>query len=378
MAMAASPGKRQPNSAKLPPAYQRAAMWGYGTPGQQLLALAPDGKALTLAQLEGIATAFFQATDTDHNGTISLDEREALRKRINQANMAARPQDQRPLAVCDMPKASDAAKVVLLSSYETEALSSVALGSQDDVTGVGDIKIATGKEPLYIVIASYRPIIWRFSGATGRIERVVVSASRLLVTKNIHERPNAAGVVGVPADKVRFPVRPGCLRYFTEAPSIAAARIAGAVKAATGKAPEVISAGYKVSGFELPSGKIDSTTDGRRPGPALSGSLEQKFRSFQPGGVIEVDAKKVVANVTAAPYEVLPQEAGLLQLIKSGALAENHAGEFIINKKIRLPAGLAGAHMVRFLLRHGAPKPEGDFGHSIVISEDTGLPVRPH
>jgi hypothetical protein len=57
-------------------------------------------------------------------------------------------------------------------------------------------------------------------------------------------------------------------------------------------------------------------------------------------------------------------------------LTRNENGEFLINKKTRLPAGLTGSHSVKFLLRRDVPKPEGHPGHSTVISEETGETVK--
>ena len=73
-------------------------------------------------------------------------------------------------------------------------------------------------------------------------------------------------------------------------------------------------------------------------------SLEAELRRFSPGGVIEIDPAKVVSPVPVASYDVLPQQAGLLQLMRSGALTQNRGGEFLIYRKIRYPAGLA-AHI---------------------------------
>jgi hypothetical protein len=50
-------------------------------------------------------------------------------------------------------------------------------------------------------------------------------------------------------------------------------------------------------------------------------------------------------------------------------------GEFLIQEKIRYPAGLYGGYSVKFLLPRGVPNPDGDAGHSHVISEETGRPV---
>jgi hypothetical protein len=69
---------------------------------------------------------------------------------------------------------------------------------------------------------------------------------------------------------------------------------------------------------------------------------------------------------------VLPEEAGLVQLVAAGDIARNRLGEYLIKKKIRFPAGLYGGHSVKFLLLRGVPTPDGDPGHSVVISEETG------
>jgi len=94
-----------------------------------------------------------------------------------------------------------------------------------------------------------------------------------------------------------------------------------------------------------------------------------------PRGLIEVEAKSVVASARAEPYEVVPQEAGLIQLMKSGALTQNQRGEFLIHRKIRFPAALSGRHAAKFLLMRGVPTPDGDPGNSAVISEETGEPI---
>ena len=93
---------------------------------------------------------------------------------------------------------------------------------------------------------------------------------------------------------------------------------------------------------------------------------------FSPGGVTEIDPKTVVGSVPAASYEVLPQQAGLVQLLASGDLKQNSVGEYIVRQKIRFPAGLYGAHSVTFLVMKGTPYPDGDPGHSCVIVEESG------
>ncbi len=387
--------------AKKQPQYAQLERFGIANSARQMIALAPGGKSsISWAELEAAATSFFRSVDTDGNGTISLDELDVVRRQASSAASAAArlrvPTDLR--ATCEMPKASSAAKVILLSAYETEALSNVALGSQDDVTGVGNINVEPGEGPLYIVIATYRPTIWRFYGAVERVERAVLISNRYVAGIEKNKIKQASGAIGLPEERLSFQPRHNCLNQFSEAPSIGSAQATGLVLSAAGKRVDVVAAKYKVSGFSVPSGKLELIEKDRpqvlvieKSGGSLvvegdaskirvqtpSGSLERELYRFNPGGVINVDAKRVVASVPAEPYEVLPQQAGLIQLVQSGALTRNNSGEFLINQKIRIPAGLAGAHSVKFLLRKGVPEPEGDPGHSPIVSEETGKMVTP-
>lgn len=320
--------------AKAQPGYARSVEAGFASSARQILELAPGKPAITLAEMEAAAGEFFRSVDTDHNGTISLDELDVVRKRqsrLTQHDAQLRMQ-QNARVVCDMPKASESAKVMLLGAYETQSLSSVALGSQDDVTGVGNIVIERGEGPLYIVIATYRPTIWRFYGATERVERVVVMANRTLNDKVAHKQVPLAGVVGLPAERVSFPQRVNCLQYFYTVPSLGSAQAAGALQAAAGKAPALIAGKYALVAFNVPSGKIETTgtpTMGlqieqngvtfmvERDGKNVrlikrDGALEHDLERFSPGGVVTIDAKQVVASAKAEPYEVLPEQAGLI------------------------------------------------------------------
>jgi hypothetical protein len=169
------------------------------------------------------------------------------------------------------------------------------------------------------------------------------------------------------------------------------------VRNETGKEP-IVAARYAVSSFSAPSGGITPVVGANQPGtPTLiiqkqSGTLQvegnaniviqsgpadiaREVDRFYPDGVVEIDPAAVVASDKAERYGVLPSQAGLLQLVSAGALTKSNNGEFHIRQKIRFPAGLAGAHSARFLLLRGVPVPDGNPGHSCVISEETGQPV---
>ena len=106
--------------------------------------------------------------------------------------------------------------------------------------------------------------------------------------------------------------------------------------------------------------------------PFAAWSQQAETTASRRAGVIDIDPKAVVSSQPAAKYEVLPQQAGLVQLIASGALQQNRSGEYILRNKIRFPAGLYGAHSVTFLIMKSSPYPDGDPGHSCVIMEESG------
>jgi Ca2+-binding EF-hand superfamily protein len=354
---------------------------GQAERARQLLTI--DGASrgtLTLAEYQAAGEALFRQIDTDKDGVVSQQELADYSTRAERVG-------------CEMPAASEKAKVVLLSSYETEALSSVTLGSQDNVVHAGRVVVEPGSEPLYLVIASYSPTIWQFSGAVERVERLVMTSSRTGPNSGEANQRSLVGATGITQEKVSFFSKSNCLTYFSETPSSASLQTVAAIRAGSGKAPQTVAAKYSIAGFNVPSGAIESVRE-QKKGPLIiektqgtlkvigdasnvivqagpSRAKDEMYR-FSPGGVIEIDAKTVVGSVPATRYEVLPQEAGLVQLLASGALKQNSLGEYIVREKIRFPAGLYGAHSVTFLVMKGAPYPDGDPGHSCVIVEETG------
>ena len=157
-----------------------------------------------------------------------------------------------------MPKASNNAKVVLFSAYETEGLSNVTLGFQDVAVGVGNITIEPGPEPIYLVVTAFRPTIWRFYGAVERIERVVMTATMTGPNRGQPQDKPLAGLTGVPVEKVTFLGKPNCLGYFNETPSTQASAAAAVVKHEVGKDVAVMAARYSVAEAMLPAGRVNS------------------------------------------------------------------------------------------------------------------------
>jgi hypothetical protein len=79
----------------------------------------------------------------------------------------------------------------------------------------------------------------------------------------------------------------------------------------------------------------------------------------------------VVSHYSSESYRVLPQEAGMLQLLDNGDLTVDEMGVFTILKPITFPAGLTGAYSHHFVLPKGVPLPLGGPGHSCLQSRET-------
>lgn len=392
------------------PQRQNAAINGHAVRTRQALTLeAATAGELSRAAYEAAGEALFRRVDTDNDGKISQQELTDYRKPGQAAAKAdaadAAQKRQRELAeltqkrqaaidlersACAMPAVSEKARVVLLGAYEAEALSNVTIGSQDAVVLAGRINVEPGNEPLYIVITSFIPTIWQFGGAVERIERVVLTSWSTGRNNSDPKQPPVAGATGVARDRVSFLSRSNCMNYFYETPASNSLQAAGAVRAVTGRAPDVIAGQYALSTFNVPSGKIDSVKDQSGQRPAIRkgsnsivgpGNIIIQFGPsrasddalmYWPGGVVEIDPKAVIATAPVVPYDVLPAQAGLAQLLANGGVTQNKAGEYIVRSKMRFPPGLYGAHSVTFLVMKGAPYPDGDPGHSCVIVEETG------
>jgi hypothetical protein len=198
----------------------------------------------------------------------------------------------------------------------------------------------------------------------------------------------------VPVEKISFLPAGKCINEFIDPQSTEGAAAAAAVKRRIGKDVTTIAAQQSFSEVAVPSGRVRSLR-GANAGKLTviqqsAGVLKVTGRSrniivqagpsnpaidlkrYSPGGVIAIDPGRVVASLPVERYEVLPEEAGLVQLLEARKLAQNRTGEYLIKKKIRFPADLYGAHAVRFLLLRGVEPPDGDPGHSVVVSEETG------
>lgn len=281
------------------------------------------------------------------------------------------------------------AKLVVLGVYEGESVSTVSVTGQDVETSTATINIEPGAEPLALIITSYDAMVWQIKGATERVAKVYVSS----VQVNPGDGKSAVGVTGIARNKVAFLPGVGCLRYFNDAKSPDAVMLKARVEKSAGRPADQIIGLYGVEQLSLPSatstrydgfalGGMKLLLEGGKDGVAVTTvkdgeqarqgprDLLLALQRFYRGGVDQIALGDVVSDTKAEYYAVLPQQAGLLQLVQAGKLEMMDTRNFKVTGEMRFPAGLNGAHSVRFILPKGVALPAGNPGHSSVFSEE--------
>lgn len=326
-----------------------------------MLALDSDGDGkLAPKELRGLAERAFAMVDTNGDEKISNDEYGVIAPRVQEAQAA------KFAPVCSLPALPDNAKLIAFGAYEGDAISSAVIGGQDEETNIIDVAIEPGPQPLYLVLTSYESMVWRFSGATNRVARVVVTS--LGTEAGI----SASGVVGVPARHITIG-DPGCPRYFYKAGPESTA-IAATLQRTLGRAPDGVFGSYSVQRVSLPSGQIARAKRDSVPPPrGFDAQMWSEATRFWPGGLVAVNPRSVVAKGSVEPYKVLPSQMGLSQLLGSGAIERTSSGEFRIVRPIaHMPPSMGGAHSVTLIVAKGVPVPPGDPVHSCIVTENSG------
>ncbi len=376
------------------------------SPYKQYLALDPnkDG-VLTGNELEEIARKAFAVLDKNNDGIISVKEREPYTKAqkiYGGRNIISKEQ-------CSIPKVSDNMKLMAVGVYEGRAISTVTAIGQDKKTTAIKIRIEDNQPPTYLILSSFDPIMWQFEGNVGAIKYVVVGSSQ--VNKNMK---SGSGVIGIDKDKITFAKRK-CVPYFYNVTSPRILLSKGSIRLLTGRMPDAINGSYGVREVNISDNKITFPVKYKNKEviqkaiiinpsdkPVISGRLENiaerwarednkykiyippapqgydkalwnDFVSYNPGGIVKIDASKVVSDEKAENYDVLPKMAGIIKLIHDGFIEKIDNRQFRIIKDIPwFPAGLSRRVTVTLIIAKGVKKQQGSPGRSCVIMEETG------
>jgi len=342
---------------------------------KQLLALDPDGDgALTSQELVTIAAITFDRFDLNANGVIDEDEEASLKQARQIAANRTRLQE----IGCNFPAASAQAEFVAFGTYAASLHSSTYLGRPDFVTGVAEVSIEKGEEPVYLLLGSVRPTIWRLSGATERIEHVVVGADKTYsmdpasgARPNDAPRTSAAGVIGLDESKVSIsPV--GCFRDAYKA-SDSRRKHADAIAFSVGKPrADKIGAEGNVYHVSVPSLTTKRPLDERPASPVArryeSRLWNEVLRDRLPN-IVEINPAEVVSAEPAATYEVLPYHYGIAQLVKEGVLEPDDQNRMVIKKSFaHWPAEMAFGRTVAFIQSDGVTPPNVRPGQACILT----------
>jgi Ca2+-binding EF-hand superfamily protein len=348
----------------------------------------------------GLQTAAFLEFDINGDGVVDVDELKTSirgiaeganqRKERHSLNYTGDPKQRNPGRTCKLPAPSAGALPVYIGGGRGVSVSTVAIDGLDKETGFATLEIEKGSQPLYIVSSLDGSTVFRVTGATERVERFVGGGHK------------GIGVIGLPHDVVAFVPSADCdIPSAGQPDTMKWSRANSVLTYALDRNVQMIG-DYSYGRLRVPSGQNarQKATHGRY-NPLVIRKGKQRFRMTEngfettdqsesvneeepteikalirdllhayPGGIEILAPKDVLTRGKAEEYDVLPNEAGLVQLLKSGALSKLKDRSYSINKPFaRFPAGISG---LKFILRPGVPMPAGELVHGGIFIEETG------
>lgn len=283
--------------------------------------------------------------------------------RSTQPPMPAPPPPAPP--ACTLPAPSAQAQVVVFGTYSSQALADVSVGGSAAETNTVEVQIEPGDTPLYVVATSYEAMIWRFTGATERVEQAALLSFHGDRNKSVY-----AGATGLRARRVSVQSSTDCLSgaAYYKANSVEGVRAAAALATVLGRPADLLLPVNRFgTGIALPSGTALPVTAATLPA-GFDPTTWRDAQRFYKGGLVSLDPSDVVSPTPAEKYKVLPNQMGISQLVGSGALQPDGYNRFRIVKPIpHYPASMGGAHSVTLILGSGIPVPAGHAGHSCVL-----------
>jgi len=283
-----------------------------------------------------------------------------------------------PMPACTHRPSPAGTDLMVIGLYRGRTLSNVWVGNPDQTTNILPFRMAPGP-PIHLVISGFEQTVYRFSGATARIRRLTI----------IGHMPSA--VAGLPRARVEFAA--ACLTYNLFADG---SRGAEAVSRLFGRAPVSIVYEHSLIGIRVDQ---QFQPDPFPPRPPRTGDPETgELNQFTPTGVADVDPRLLISAARTGRYITLPQEAGVRQLVRSGALVPSTRqdseaweaaaralgarepvgpygysyGFYRATRPIGIPAGLCGSHLIRIYVR-SETWISGDACHSTFYHDDGTL-----
>lgn len=306
---------------------------------RDLLSLDPnrDGQ-LTGQEVEMLARKAFRTVDKDRDGTISRDESRTITKALRTSQLKS--------SGCALPAAAAQDRVLMIHTIGGGAWSDVALGGEARETNVVTLDVENGAEPLYVVVSSLKPVIWRVTGAAERISRLVLAGPHRMhdiaydedngVVVTPPKAPEImAGVTGLAIDKVMYlkgDKSQGCLPFGMEihlgSGGVRYLNARGSdeepvIKTLLGRDADKRYEGYNPVSLTLGTDKISPVIPPENTAPTPEGLDAEVWKQallLQPGGLVRLKDEAIVTEARPQVYNVLPGWAGLAQLTQQGVL----------------------------------------------------------
>lgn len=353
------------------------------------LAMDGDGDGqVTLREVRAGAQAIFAQFDTDGDGELSEAEQKAATLAAGEAELRRRLRQQ--VAGCAVPPVPDNVRFVLLGAARGLEVPTATLTGQDEMTAAGMVEIEAGAGKLWVVAAADGPMLWRLSGAVDRVDRLVV------IPDMPDDRPAAAGVVGLPAEKVAFAGAGNCRIRDILQQKKAADSVNRLLAEMFGRVPDDTVAVQNFVRISLPGGNVfDKLAQGAPEDADLPLDVWQQSQGFGRVSIVDVDPAQVRATGKVETYAVLPGEAGIVQLMRAGSIVSRPRQSFrkpdgtplqmqtiyrgnlfeIVKPIPRFPGGFSNRNPVTFVLAKDVPLPAGNPFPSCVLDGTTGLPL---
>ncbi|MEO9462834.1 MAG: hypothetical protein ABJ242_08875 [Marinomonas sp.] len=342
-----------------------------------LMGLDSDGDGRVIAsELVTLAEKTFDHFDSNGDGSIDKAEHGEVSKVERIATRSAEVRQ----AGCTFPPASRKAELVFLRADYAKRVSAAFVGSEEKVTSVVDVTIEPGKKPIYLVLGSSSPMVWRVTGATKRIEKAIIgskdSVNRLLPSdKYAQSATSAAGLIGLPKEKVSI-VGPDCLSQHFARSSFDRMN-ADIVSQIIAKRPAGVFASIE-NAFDIavPSAlspkKANTDPYPPPPAPASSGYVSKRWQyitSDDHNYLVDIDPKDVVASEPVGKYAVSPEHYGIAQMIDEGILQPDAKSRLVVLQNVEAwPAGLRGSRAVTFVISDDVKVPEKKLKSSCVLT----------
>jgi hypothetical protein len=341
------------------------------------------------------------AADPDRDGKLTFAEGEQLIGQLTQRSQAVyskpatKKPDDREAEKCPSLQIPEGSQFVVFGAHHSTAMSTISVDETNRGTDVATVFIENGDQPITLLLASTKTMVWQFRGNIDRLSKVIISGTK-------HFAPGSkvrAGAVGIPEQKVQFIDGWKCFGNFNSHNSTEGATVKTKISNAANRAPDVFLGDYEIDIISLPSGTSAESGLDHDEWSRLVAASTPNFRKFGPGGslvpltfgnnadepnwinqdllashytgIVDLKAEEVVSENNQGRYAPFPGAMGLLQLAAEGKI-ERFGDGWKVLAKTNFPAWLSD-YDSDFFVPKGVPVPSGDPGNACVFIEEKAM-----